>query len=371
MEQTTTTPLVAYSTKTMPEPYVLNPKIFNNFDEKKPSIADNDLIIGFLNVKSGFLDGNLKKQKPLRTDLLSPMRTQAIPQILTKRRIDVLTFCEMAPKQLSQLSKILDSKYKIVGFCTGRLNEDFNISTNDILERYNNGINDFTGEILGFIYDSTKISLTDEKNNCVYAKLPNGQKHSRIYVTAHFNLKETNKKISITTFHFDHLSKESREKSCEIVNEQIHNETKKSFDLVVACGDGNLFEDQDGSKLATILYKNNVMDPRYTSKYGHYGQEGTIMGGVCWDEKFNPKVIEDDETKIKYFNSNCIDVFCYTSKSFVPKYTMNYPAFMNEKLKLIDSCIVPQGDGETELRKNPASDHFTVITAFENIILNK
>lgn len=246
-------PSVAYATKVMPIPYVLNPKIFNNFESKMPSVAKDDLVVAFLNVKSGFLDGNLEKQKPSRKDLLSPSRTLAIPQILCTRSIDIFGFCEMAPKQLSQLSKLLDTKYKIIGFCTGRLNENFNISTDDILERYNKGINDFTGEILGFIYDTTKVDLLNEKDNCIYGKLPNGLMHSRIYVTVRFKIKSNGKQISVTTFHFDHLSKTSREASCEELNKQLCAEKKQSYELVLACGDGNLFEDEDGSKMAMKL----------------------------------------------------------------------------------------------------------------------
>lgn len=361
-------PTIAYMTECMSDPYVLNPKIFTNFSiTKQPEISNSNIVIGFLNVRR---DRGIDKPNNIQNS-----RILAIPQIIETKGIDILGFCEMTPKQLQTLVPALDNKYNIIGFCRGKLNDKYNTLIDDITEKHDN-----YDEIVGMIYDVTRFELCNDRESLTCHRLPNsteGQKHPRIFVTGRFRLiskqqeneiNDDTNEISVTVFHFDNLSKESRLESCKIVNEHLRNENKIVYDLTIACGDGNLFEDEQGSEMAKKIYENGIKDPRYVSKFGHYGQEGTIIGGNDWDKKFLPQIRVDQNTNINYFDSNCIDLMCYVSDRYTPKFTMNFPVYMTDKIEFINSCIVPQE--KIESRKNAASDHLAIMTVFEKIYID-
>jgi endonuclease/exonuclease/phosphatase family metal-dependent hydrolase len=97
---------------------------------------------------------------------------------------------------------------------------------------------------------------------------------NRIVTWGHFQSKVTGKQFLLFNTHFDHIGKEARKNSAELIRNKVFEMTRNKNLPVIVTGDFNLTPDTE----PIVLLKKYLKDSREVSKEQPYGPVGTISG---------------------------------------------------------------------------------------------
>ncbi len=139
------------------------------------------------------------------------------------------------------------------------------------------------GEYSPILYDSTEYKLLDQKTFWLSGtpeEISVGWDASleRICTYGRFEEKTTGKKLYVFNTHFDHIGKESREKSAALIFQKIVEMNKEKYPVVLM-GDLNLTPNE----LPIKFLQKNLSDAQKISQNPFYGPTGTFNG-------FDPKM---------------------------------------------------------------------------------
>ncbi len=137
---------------------------------------------------------------------------------------------------------------------------------------------DQKGEYSPILYDSTQFKLLHQKTFWL-SETPNeisvgwDASMERICTYGQFEAKETGKKLYVFNTHFDHIGKEARAESAELIFEKIEDVNKENYPVVLM-GDLNLTPDQ----APTQYLQSKLSDAKEISRTPFYGPTGTFNG---------------------------------------------------------------------------------------------
>jgi endonuclease/exonuclease/phosphatase family metal-dependent hydrolase len=97
---------------------------------------------------------------------------------------------------------------------------------------------------------------------------------NRIVTWGHFQSKVTGKQFLVLNTHFDHIGKEARKNSAELIRQKVQEMTKDKNLPVIVTGDLNLTPETE----PVVLLKRYMKDSREVSEEPPYGPVGTFNG---------------------------------------------------------------------------------------------
>lgn len=134
------------------------------------------------------------------------------------------------------------------------------------------------GEFSPIMYDSTNYKLLQQKTFWL-SETPQeisvgwDASMERICTYGKFEAKKTGKKLYVFNTHFDHIGREAREKSAELIYQKIESVNKEKYPVVLM-GDLNLTPDE---KPINFL-QTKLSDAKQISQRPFYGPSGTFNG---------------------------------------------------------------------------------------------
>jgi len=311
--------------------------------------------------KTSILFGNYNVLNPFCSDrdkdhpeYLWCHRSIALMQFLKKQKCDIIAMNEVNLDVIKTFRKKLSDEYIFHGY-----------STETGLYWKNLKKTDYYGSIVGFLVKKKgKIYVVSHK--CI--ELPKGKRHKRILVELKA-IVDNDKYFTFYSSQYDHLSKESREKSKEVELKKFKfpDEELTSYGpYIISGGDKNWFRDSHEKS-----FESDVDFFEATVLKQIEGPTGTYAGHINENPKFARRIIsgvgefEDRKNNVATKNlrvdASTIDHIIISKNLFSKGYKTNYIAFTRKfnyiKNKDIENAQIAL--------KRFCSDHFFMSAKIE------